>query len=130
MLLVCACSLCVWMVIVIFLRNKSFLKILLSGEYEKLLVSRNLRLNFRVSNFNSCEFWVFFHFCLITHWVINCCCCRQKLNNSCKGDFRFREVCSSCHVLEVCHVNKVTDFVVVVVEWAPGNVPRAPNFLF
>ena len=34
-------------------------------------------------------------------------------------------------MLEVCHVNEVTDFVVVVVvEWAPGNVPRAPNVLF
>ena len=33
-------------------------------------------------------------------------------------------------MLEVCHINKVTDFVVVVVELAPGNVPRAPNFLF
>ena len=32
-------------------------------------------------------------------------------------------------MLEVCHVNKVTDFVVVVVEWVPGNVPQAPNFL-
>ena len=66
------CRECEWLLL-FFSRDKSFLKILLSGEYEKMLVSRNMRLDFHVSNFNSFEFWVFFHFCLIMQRYLALC---------------------------------------------------------
>ena len=86
------CRECEWLLL-FFLRDKSFLKILLSGEYEKMLVSRNMRLDFHVSNFNSFEFWVFFQFCLITQRYLALC---DKLlllqtNNGCKGDLGFEK---------------------------------------
>ena len=63
-----------------FLRNKSFLKILLSGE--KMLVSRNLRLGFHVSKLDSLEARLLFRFFLVTQLSISLPYLSRKIKGS------------------------------------------------
>ena len=93
-----------------------------------------MRLDFHVSNFNSFEFWVFFHFCLITQRYLALC---DKLlllqtNNGCKGDLGFEKGAAvvMCQKFDTLIKLLILLNIVVVVEWAPGSVPRAPHFLF
>ena len=65
------CCFCKWLYL-FFVRNKSCLKILSSGKYEKCLFLRT-RLNICVLKLNLLEFEVFFCFHLITQCLLALC---------------------------------------------------------